>query len=137
MPLGPEDCTCCSSPRISANTKSWKVYAALRAGAECFELDLGPWSVLGNRALSVDDYVPDFDAVAQPPCRMIRIRRAAYRAALEACILDPVLGYQVRSQRVQKWLGKSACVQVDIWHCLLCNEAHFISSHLATVLSLN
>ena len=58
-------------------------------------MDLGPWSVLGNRALSVDDYVPDFDAVAQPPCRMLRIRRAAYRAALEACTLDPVLGYQV------------------------------------------
>lgn len=67
-------------------------------GAECFELDLGPWSVLGNRALSVDDYVPDFDAVAQPPCRMLRIRRAAYRAALEACTLDPVLGYQVGAQ---------------------------------------
>ena len=64
-------------------------------GAEHFELDLGPWSVLGNRALSVDDYVPDFDAIAQPPCRMLRIRRAAYRAALEACTLDPVLGYQV------------------------------------------
>lgn len=66
------------------------------AGAEGFELDLGPWSVLGNRSLSVDDYVPDFDAVAQPPCRMLRIRRAAYRAALEATTLDPVLGYQVR-----------------------------------------
>ncbi|BDA50022.1 Metal transporter CNNM4 [Coccomyxa sp. Obi] len=68
--------------------------ALIRTGAECFELDLGPWSVLGNRALSVDDYVPDFDAIAQPPCRMLRIRRAAYRAALEACTLDPVLGYQ-------------------------------------------
>ncbi|EIE23075.1 DUF21-domain-containing protein, partial [Coccomyxa subellipsoidea C-169] len=56
--------------------------ALIRTGAECFELDLGPWSVLGNRALSCDDYVPDFDAVAQPPCRMLRIRRAAYRAAL-------------------------------------------------------
>ncbi len=66
------------------------------AGAEGFELDLGPWSVLGNRSLSVDSYVPDFDAVAQPPCRMLRIRRAAYRAALEATTLDPVLGYQVR-----------------------------------------
>lgn len=67
----------------------------MSAGSEGFELELGPWSVLGNRALSVDDYVPDFDAVAQPPCRMLRIRRAAYRAALEACTLDPVLGYQV------------------------------------------
>lgn len=39
---------------------------------------------------------PDFDAVALPPCRILRMRRAAYRAALEATSLDPVLGYQVR-----------------------------------------
>lgn len=38
---------------------------------------------------------PDFDAVALPPCRMLRMRRDAYRAALEATSLDPVLGYQV------------------------------------------
>ena len=39
---------------------------------------------------------PDFDAVALPPCRILRVRRAAFRAALEATSLDPVLGYQVR-----------------------------------------
>ena len=39
---------------------------------------------------------PDFDAVALPPCRILRMRRAAFRAALEATSLDPVLGYQVR-----------------------------------------
>ena len=39
---------------------------------------------------------PDFDAVALPPCRLLRMRRGAYRAALEATSLDPVLGYQVR-----------------------------------------
>jgi hypothetical protein len=50
---------------------------------------------LGNRALSTDDYIPDFDAMALPPCRMLRIRKAAYRAALEATTLDPVMGYQV------------------------------------------
>lgn len=56
---------------------------------------MGPWSTLGNRALTSDAYIPDFDAVALPPCRMLRIRRAAFRAALEATTLDPVLGYQV------------------------------------------
>jgi hypothetical protein len=57
---------------------------------------MGPWSVLGNRALASKEYTPDFDAVALPPCRMLRIHRAAYRAALEATTLDPVMGYQVQ-----------------------------------------
>lgn len=53
-------------------------------GAEDFELELGPWSVLGQRALVAPRFEPDFDAVALPPCRLLRIPRSAYAAALAA-----------------------------------------------------
>lgn len=54
-------------------------------------------STLGNRSLSSDSYTPDFTAVAlnSAPFRMLRISRSAYRAALEATQLSPVVGYQV------------------------------------------
>ncbi len=54
-------------------------------------------STLGNRSLSSESYTPDFTAVAlnSAPFRMLRISRSAYRAALEATQLSPVVGYQV------------------------------------------
>ena len=56
-------------------------------------------STLGNRSLSSDSYIPDFTAVAlnSAPFRMLRIRRSAFRAALEATQLSGVVGYQVRT----------------------------------------
>ncbi len=55
-------------------------------------------STLGNRSLSSDLYTPDFTAVSlnSAPFRMLRISRSAYRAALEATQLSPVVGYQVQ-----------------------------------------
>ena len=60
------------------------------AGSEGFELEMGPWSVLGNKALSSDAYVPDFSAVrprsAQcmlpmtPPSLFIFCVQACYKA---------------------------------------------------------
>lgn len=35
----------------------------MSTGVEGFELELGPWSVLGNKALSTTSYIPDFTAV--------------------------------------------------------------------------
>ncbi|KAK9814494.1 hypothetical protein WJX72_006765 [[Myrmecia] bisecta] len=70
----------------------------IHTGAEGFELELGPWSVLGNKALSQEHYVPDFDAIAIAPFRLLRIRRPAYRAALEATNLHPVIGYQAANR---------------------------------------
>lgn len=64
------------------------------AGQEGFELEVGPWSVLGNRSLTHGDYQPDFDAVALPPFRLLRIRRADYNAAVQATTLDPHIGRQ-------------------------------------------
>jgi hypothetical protein len=55
---------------------------------------MGPWSVLGNRSLTQPDYQPDFDAVALPPFRLLRIRRGDYQAAVQATTLDPHIGRQ-------------------------------------------
>jgi len=64
----------------------------VHASSEGFSFDVGPWSTLGNRALSQENYIPDFDAVALPPCRLLRIDRAAYRTALRACDFNVILG---------------------------------------------
>ncbi|MEW5319026.1 MAG: hypothetical protein WDW38_010202 [Sanguina aurantia] len=53
----------------------------IRTGAEGFELDVGAWSHLGNKALTTEQYAPDFDAAAVPPYRLLRIHRASYLAA--------------------------------------------------------
>ena len=67
------------------------------AGAEGFELECGPWNCLGNRALIQDSYIPDFDAVGVAPLRVLRIRRPAFLACMEATSLQPVVSYQVIS----------------------------------------
>lgn len=77
-------------------------------GAEGFELDLGPWSCLANRALSQEQYLPDFDAVGIAPLRALRVRRPAFRAALEATSLQPVshqyqVFVQVRFEKVSEF----------------------------------
>lgn len=64
-------------------------------GAEGFELECGPWNCLANKALVQDSYIPDFDAVGVAPLRVLRIRRAAFLACLEATSLQPVVSYQV------------------------------------------
>lgn len=74
-----------------------KVY--IRTGREDFQLELGPWSVLGNRVLSADSpYIPDFDAVGSAPVRLLRISRKSFEGALEAARLETVLtGRAVRN----------------------------------------
>lgn len=62
----------------------------IHTGAESFEMELGPWSVLGQKALSTKKYVPDFDAVALPPCRLLRIPQSAYGPALDSTRLPPI-----------------------------------------------
>ena len=57
---------------------------------------MGPWNCLGNKALTDAQYSPDFDAVAVAPVRVLRIRRQAFLAAMEATSLQPVVDYQVR-----------------------------------------
>ena len=62
----------------------------MSAGAEGFELECGPWNCLANKALTQDAYTPDFDAVGVAPLRVLRIRRPAFLAAMEATSLQPV-----------------------------------------------
>ena len=72
--------------------------------SEGFSFELGPWSVLGNRALSQDVYIPDFDAVAMPPCRILKIEKAAYLKAVQSCNFALVLG----SRTVRKEIKQAA-----------------------------
>lgn len=58
----------------------------VQTSSEEFCFELGPWSVLGNSALTREDYVPDFSAVAVPPCRLLRLEREAYEAALKSLL---------------------------------------------------
>lgn len=79
-------------------------------GAEDFELELGPWSVLGQRALVAPHFEPDFDAVALPPCRLLRIPASAYAAALTA--VRPALQLSlpaVRIDAVTLWVRRACC----------------------------
>ena len=66
---------------------------AVRAGSEEFASDLGPWSVLGAKALGAtpdDPYIPDFCADALPPARVLRIHADAYRVAVRVAAANAV-----------------------------------------------
>jgi len=97
----------------------------VRAGSEGFESELGPWSHLGAKALAAtaeEPYVPDFDAVALPPCRVLRIHADAYRVALRVGEANAVAaGRAVRqalsetaAQRTTSGLGQARRSQVAV-----------------------
>ena len=56
----------------------------VRAGAEGFESELGPWSYLGASAISGPAYVPDYHATAIRPFRVLQISRSDFMAANRA-----------------------------------------------------
>ncbi len=60
--------------------------------SEHFNFEMGPWSVLGNKALTQDKYVPDFMAVAMAPCRILTLEKAAYQRAVQQVKIGLVLG---------------------------------------------
>lgn len=70
--------------------------------SEGFNFELGPWSILGNRALSQDVYIPDFDAVAIPPCRILKIEKAPYVQAVQSCKFAMVLGSRTARQEIKQ-----------------------------------
>ncbi|KAK3264504.1 hypothetical protein CYMTET_26766 [Cymbomonas tetramitiformis] len=57
----------------------------IQAGAEHFTSELGPWTVVGNPALTNEVYYPDFDASMVGPCRILLVRKTAYQMALKIC----------------------------------------------------
>ena len=79
----------------------------VHAGEERFLSELGPWSVLGQKALGVDEYIPDFDARATGGCRMLRIHADAYQAALRMGKTDQIVG--VRAMRQLTQVTKHSC----------------------------
>lgn len=83
-------------------------HASVKAGAEEFSSELGPWSVLGNRALDVAAiYVPDFTATVTPPCRLIRIRKDQLFAASKAAQMDSALAKRA-IKRVSEAITRTA-----------------------------
>ena len=60
--------------------------------SENFNFELGPWSVLGSKALTQARYVPDFTAEAMAPCRILKLEKAAYTRAVQQAQLGLVLG---------------------------------------------
>ena len=64
----------------------------VHVGQENFESELGPWSYLGSSALLQSKvYVPDYTAYAIGPCRLIRIHKNEYLAALKAAQIMSVV----------------------------------------------
>lgn len=56
----------------------------VKAGAEQFHIELGPWKSVGSAALLKEDYVADFNAcVVSETARFLKITRSDYRRALE------------------------------------------------------
>jgi CRP-like cAMP-binding protein len=80
----------------------------VHTSAEGFSFELGPWSVLGNRALSDLRFVADFDAVAVPPCRLLRVKRESYKAALRAASYDAIVGSHSLRQELRRDRARSA-----------------------------
>lgn len=76
--------------------------------SEGFTFEMGPWSILGNRALSQDEYIPDFDAVAIPPCRILKIEKAAYLQAVQSCKFAIVLGSRTARQEIKQAARKAS-----------------------------
>jgi len=64
----------------------------VRAGADGFESELGPWCYIGQKALVTDTFIPDFRAVPHGPCRLLFIRRGDYNAALRAAHVEAISG---------------------------------------------
>ena len=68
-------------------------------GEENFESELGPWSVLGRACLVHNfSYIPDYTAFACGPCRLVRIVRNEFLAALKAAQMETV----VRPRAIRK-----------------------------------
>jgi hypothetical protein len=71
----------CASDTFTLMLQGW---ALVWAGEEAFESELGPWSFMGNAALSQPSYIPDFSSVTSGRCRLLQIERASFARAEEA-----------------------------------------------------
>jgi metal transporter CNNM len=80
----------------------------IESGLEKFQLELGPWSRLSEKALSTDLYTPDFTAlVTSNQCRLLQISKSAYMAAVHAAKFEMRVGKLAVKKEVLLHLGKS------------------------------
>lgn len=83
-------------------------HITVEAGTDRFVSEVGPWSVMGNRALDVASiYVPDFTAICHGPCRLIRVRKEEYFAAMKAAQMDAAMAKRT-IKRVSEAINRTA-----------------------------
>ena len=85
----------------------------VHAGTEGFQSEMGPWSVLGTKALGSEPYFPDFDAFSSGGCRLMRIHAEAYRSALRMGKADRIVGVRAMRQLSQVY-APDCCTQLQI-----------------------
>ena len=95
------------------------------AGEEGFQSEMGPWSVLGTKALGSEPYIPDFDAFSSGGCRLMRIHADAYSGALRMGKADKIVG--VRAMRQLSQVGVALAQHVVI---LLAIDEYFSTMRL-------
>jgi metal transporter CNNM len=64
----------------------------VHAGSDDFESELGPWCYVGQKALTTDPFVPDFQAHSHGSVRLLKIRRGDYKAAMRAAQVEAMSG---------------------------------------------
>lgn len=79
------------------------------AGSEGFQSEMGPWSVVGSKALGTEPYIPDFDAFSSGGCRLMRIHAEAYRGALRMGKADKIVGVRAMRQLSQVHACRVLC----------------------------
>ena len=95
------------------------------AGEEGFQSEMGPWSVLGTKALGSEPYIPDFDAFLSGGCRLMRIHADAYSGALRMGKADKIVG--VRAMRQLTQVGMALAQHVVM---LVATDGYFSTARL-------
>ena len=98
------------------------------AGTEGFQSEMGPWSVLGSKALGTEPYIPDFDAFSSGGCRLMRIHAEAYRGALRMGKADKIVG--VRAMRQLSQVCTVPAQSASSWGGLLLMANHTTSNQI-------
>ncbi len=76
-------------------------------------------------------YLPDFEATAVSPFKVLRIHRHAYLAAVDACRIGQAREYQVRAvadDTCVPWLGSVFIVRIGCRHFLIPADAVYLPS---------
>mmetsp|Transcript_11259 Transcript_11259/g.27702 ORF Transcript_11259/g.27702 Transcript_11259/m.27702 type:complete len:637 (-) Transcript_11259:620-2530(-) len=61
----------------------------ISVGLQKFRAEAGIWKMLALHALTEEKYVPDFTAVVERECTILKLRRGDYQAALQGKLVEP------------------------------------------------